>query len=156
MEINNMTKLIDEHILNTIKNNITKLPERMEKGLTLIFPEKREEYLDFLLDRAKIDDCYYIDNVLEVMQALEEGKTIEEAASLIKSPNSNFYEAKVKSTVLSYSKRGPEFFKGTLPCTYEELCPDVKNAIEKIEQENMLYAQNQNSSELTRKLINNN
>ena len=122
-----------------VVNNILKMPERMEKGLKLVYPEKQNEYLDFLLSRVKLSHGFYIDCALEVMQALEDGKSVEEAAELIK--DLGFTSARlVNSVVLSWSKRGPEFFKATLACPYEDLLPDTKRDIARIEKENSEYA----------------
>ena len=122
-----------------VVNNILKMPERMEKGLKLVYPEKQNEYLDFLLSRVKLSDGLYIDRALEVMQALEDGKSVEEAAELIKDFGFTFASL-VKSVVLSWSKRGPEFFKATLTFPYEDLLPDTKRDIARIEKENSEYA----------------
>lgn len=133
-------EFVDKQVLNDMKTNINKMPERMERGLSLIYPEKSESYLDFLLDRSKKGNCEHIDVALDVMQALACGQTIQEAATLIEEPTSLF-GAKVRSVILSWAKQGPEFFKETLPCPYEALNQETQAAIAAIEQENKTYAE---------------
>lgn len=134
----NIKDFIDKQIINEMQENIQKMPIRMEKGLSLIYPEKHERYLEFLIDRGKKGNCNHIDTALDVMQALENGQSIEETASLIEEPTSIF-GAKVRSVVLSWSRQGPEFFKKTLPCPYDALDEDTKKAISLLEQENETY-----------------
>lgn len=136
----NQTEFLDAQVLNDMKININKMPERMERGLSLIYPEKSESYLEFLLDRSKRGKCEHIDVALDVMQALDCGQTIQEAATLIDEPTSLF-GAKVRSVILSWAKQGPEFFKETLPCPYEALDQSTQESIALIEKENKTYAE---------------
>ena len=134
------TEFVNLQVLNDMKINISMMPGRMERGLSLIYPEKSESYLEFLLDRSKRGNCEHIDVALDVMQALACGQTIQEAATLIEEPTSLF-GAKVRSVILSWAKQGPEFFKETLPCPYEALDQATQEAIVLIEQENKAYAE---------------
>ena len=137
-----LSQFAEYQTLEILKENIMHLPDLMTRGLELVYPEKRVAYLDFLLDRAKEAGCYYIDNALRVMQALEDGKSVEEANKLV-GDDDVAYAAVVRSTVLSWSKRGPEFFYGTLPFSYDELDETTKQEIARIEEENEMYAQRQ-------------
>ena len=121
---------VDEEKLAATISNMSKMAERMEKGLKLVYPEEQQAYLDFLLKNAAISyNGDYIDNALEIMQALEDGASVEEAYKLIHVTDIIGYNSAVQKLVLLWSKRGPEFFAKTLQCDIKLLSDEEKKEI---------------------------
>ena len=131
--------IIEDCAVRNLTENINLLPERMNKGLSLIYPERQASFLDELLERTKNGYGAHVGNALEVMEALENGATVEEADQLVKDYG-NFSKQIIRGYVLGWSKRGPEFYRGTLPCNFYDLPADTIQEIEKLEEENLIFA----------------
>lgn len=120
---------VDEEKLATTISNMSKMAERMEKGLKLVYLEEKQDFLDFLLKNAISYTGDYIDNALEIMQALEDGASVEEAYKLIHVTDIIGYSSAVQKLVLLWSKRGPEFFAKTLQCDIKLLSEEEQKEI---------------------------
>ncbi len=130
---------VNNQVLEITKYAIEKMPERMDKGLALVYKERQLDYLQWLLDNALKSNGYYIDEALEVMQALESGCSVKEAFDLF-SDKEGAHAALVRSFVLSWSKRGPEFFKGSLDFPFSNLPRETQREIKELENNNQRFA----------------
>ena len=139
--INALDKYFTSKIIDDLIANIYDLPKWMERGLELVYPEKQEAFLEFLLEKAKSGSGICIQNALDVMEALENGATIEEADELVEDYG-NFSKQITRGYVLEWSKRGPEYYKKTLGFPLKELKSDVLNQIDTIENMNKKYEMN--------------
>ena len=138
-DIERLKMWINNRSLVGLIEDTNKLPDRMRRGLSLVYPERQTAFLDDLLEKTKNGQGLFVEDALQVIQALEDGYSVEDADRLIKDKG-NFYKQRVRSYVLTWSKRGPEFFKKTLPIPFSKLQPDIIRDINKIEQENLIYA----------------
>ncbi len=117
-----------------------KLPTLIERGKSIIFPERHTDWEQHVSVNARIYDSIYIEPAIKVMEALEEGKTIKETTELLESliPNKEDWYY-VQNTVYQYSRRGPEFYEETV--SPNVLTPEAKKAIIDKKQENILLTQ---------------
>ena len=113
----------------------------IEKGKHLIYPEKYEEWERCVVLEAN-DSLYYgttLDYSLEIMQALEDGKPLEEVINIYNNQgHSGGSTGTTQRIVFSFSKKGPEFIETLLN---DELSPELKEKIEKQKQENKTLEQ---------------
>ena len=132
---------IEARNINDLVASIYDLPNWMERGLKLVYQERVEAFLKFLLDKAKNGSGIYVQNALDVMEALDNGATFEEADKLLEDYG-NFSKEITRSFVLEWSKRGPQYYKETLEFPIEELTPDVLYQIGVFEKANAQYEKN--------------
>lgn len=113
----------------------------IEKGKHLIYPEKYEDWERCVVLEAN-DSLYYgttLDYSLEIMQALEDGKPLEEVINIYNNQgHSGGSAGTTQRIVFSFSKKGPEFIETLLN---DELSPELKEKIEKQKQENKTLEQ---------------
>lgn len=116
------------------------IPNWIEKGQTLIFPERYAEWEKCVVARA--GDLYHgleLDSALEIMQALENGATMEEASKMLDGQgHSGMSASLVRNIIFTFSSKGPEFWEAT---AYGEISPENKQILEAKKQENMQLAQ---------------
>lgn len=117
-----------------------KIPEWIEKGKKYIYPQRILNWKECVPIRA--GDLYHgrdLDNALDIMELLENGGSIEEARQMIESQgHSGASYGIVRSMILTFSKRGPEFVRVADPAVLNY--PDSVKYIEQIEKENAEYA----------------
>ena len=111
----------------------------LEQGKEIIFPERHEAWEKF------VSDSYVhgfggreVRWTLEVLQALAQGATLEEAKEVIADQGhstSTYYY--VADQVLHFSNRGPDFYSFVAP----ELVNDRKQEIEEIRNENKVLGE---------------
>ena len=140
--LKSLKQILDQQQFDETVDNISNMPKRMEKGLSLVYPEKQLPFLEFLIDEAYDLDGIIIDTALKIMQYLEYGMSVEDITSLLAYPQDIPFAAAVNGIVLECSKRGPEYFKATLTFPYDELLPQTKNDVARLEQENLIYEAN--------------
>lgn len=120
-----------------------KVPLWYERGKSMIFPEKWDNWKACVESRA--EDLYHgwdLVNALEIMEALEQGKTIKEASAIFDEANHSGASASmVLKIVVNFSKRGVEFFRAN--CDWE-ITPETEAFLQKIEAENANLAKMQN------------
>lgn len=125
------------------------IPNCIARGRALIFPERYDEWEKCV---NSIDTSLWsyleLNSALEIMEALENGVSIEEAATMFKAQeNSAIFALFIRNVIFTFSNRGPEFWEAT---AYGELSPESKLLIEAKKQENIQLAQlNQLNSEST-------
>ena len=111
------------------------IPNWIEKGEALIFPERYAEWEKGVVARAS--DLYHgleLDSALEIMTALENGASMEEAKQIFdKQEHSGMSASMVRSILFAFSSKGPEFLEAT---TYGEISPEDKQILEAKKQEN--------------------
>ena len=91
-------------------------------GETLIFPERCAEWEKYVVDQfsgscSKYADPYYtislFDCGLKIMTAIENGASIEEAKKIFYDECNKDSMDEVRTTVLRFSSKGPEFWEAT-------------------------------------------
>ena len=129
------------------------IPSWIEKGKALIFPERYSEWEKCVQVRATdLYHGYELDAALEIMTALENGATMEEAKQIFdKQGRSGMSASVVRSILFSFSSKGPEFWEAT---AYGEISPENRQALEAKKQENLQLAKaNAEKNESTGKHI---
>lgn len=126
---------------------IAKLPELKERGEKLIYPEKKESWNNCIEARAEelrrvetraggLEDELDLDKALEVMEALEQGKSLEESSEIARSGgHSGVSWSTMMSIVTAFSKQGPDFYRAN----NEKITPKIEEYLQKLERENKLY-----------------
>ncbi len=115
---------------------IKKILNRIEKGKALIFPEKYVKWeKSVVISSLSMSHGSEIDDALEIMTALENGASMEEAAKLLEKKNHSGpgYHA-VRRVVLEFSSKGPDFWEAT--ALYIDLSSSEKQMLEAKRQEN--------------------
>ncbi len=114
-----------------------KIPTWNERGERLIYPENTQEWHKCVESRA--NDLYYgmeLDNALDVMDALEQGKSVKEATEIAESMgHSGMSWNMMMKIVLHFSKRGPEFFRANV----NDISAETEQYLQKVEAQNKLY-----------------
>ena len=107
----------------------------IEKGQALIFPERYDKWEKCVV--ACASNLYHgleLDGVLEIMTALENGASIEEARQMLyKQRYSGEAVSTIRNILFEFSKKGPEFWEATAD---EEISPENKKVLEAKKQEN--------------------
>lgn len=126
----------------------SKIPEYRKRGEALIYPERLTNWNN-CMDNADADGPYSIDivvNAVEVMEALDQGKTIEEATEIAENGNHSGYSwSRMMNVVTRFSKRGPAFYRAN----HEIIDPKSEKILQEIEAENRSFAEAEKSN-LTR------
>lgn len=127
------------------------IPNWIARGQALIFPERYEEWEKCVKIRAT--DLYHgleLDSALEIMQALENGVSMEDASKMLDGQgHSGMSASLVRNILFTFSSKGPEFWEAT---AYGEISPKNKQLLEAKKQENIQLAQlNETKSETTGK-----
>lgn len=90
---------------------IENIPKWIEEGKKIIFPERYEEWEKIVISCA--NGIYYgkeIESALVIMNALENGATMEQAKEIFKK---NGEGTAVRNVIFHFSKQGPEFWEAT-------------------------------------------
>lgn len=83
-----------------------------EEGKKYIYPQKTENWQECVYYRAS--DIYHgwdVENALQIIKALDEGKEMKDVEKLIDEGHSGASFGMLCRIVLHFSKRGPEFFR---------------------------------------------
>lgn len=102
---------VKEDLDNTV-NATKRVNEFIERGNKLIYPQLQERWERCV--QARVSDLYHgseLENALEIMEALEAGKSIEDAMKLVDDGHSGNSYGVMVSIVTDFSKRGVEFGK---------------------------------------------
>ena len=128
-----------------------KIPGWIEKGKTLIYPERYEEWEKCV--NARASDLYQgidLENALEIMELLENGGTLDEAKKIFDNANhSGFSASMVRSIVLTFSKQGPDFYRET---AFRELSEQEKDKLKEIFLQNRKFERNREAEEAKAKI----
>lgn len=116
-----------------------KIPSWIQRGQELIYKERHEDWKKCVLSRAS--DIYHgaeLDASLDIMQALENGVTIEEAKEMLdEQEHSGMSASLVRNILFSFSSKGPEFWEAT---SYGEISPNNKMKLKIKKEENLQLA----------------
>lgn len=114
-----------------------KIPMWIERGEKYVYPQKKDLWVHLVNVRAHgIYNGAELDNALAIMECLDNGGTIEKANEILKSePNSGSSYGITLSIVFTFSKRGPEFYKGVVKHINEEQMKEIV----KVEKENAIF-----------------
>ena len=126
------------------KQAMKKIPEWVERGKNLIYPEKYDQWVECVCYRAS--DLYHgsdLVNAIEVMEALDKGLSLKEVEKVIDDGHSGASFGMLVKIVTNFSKRGPEFLKNT---GYAVGDAEWERLIAKIEKENKIYEQNEKAN----------
>ena len=92
---------------------IAKMPERFERGLNLIYPQRKDEWK--LCVEARTNDLYHgsdLDNAIDVMESIEKGATFDQAYKIIEDAgHSGMSFGMTLSIISTFSKKGVEFYR---------------------------------------------
>ena len=91
---------------------LEKIPGYIEEGKKYIYPERLENWKECVCNR--VSDIYHgsdLMNALEVMKALDEGKSLKEVGKIIDNWHSGASFGMLCNVVVHFSKRGPEFYR---------------------------------------------
>lgn len=105
------------------------IPSWIEKGQALISQERYEEWEKCVQARATdIYHGYELDAALEIMTALENGATLEEAKQILdKQGHTGRSASMVRNILFSFSSKDPEFWETT---AYGEISAENNQLIE--------------------------
>lgn len=114
-----------------------KIPIWIKRGEKYIFPQRKNLWAKCVDIRAH--DLYNgkeLDNALDIMECLDNGGTIEEANKILENENHSGSSYGITlSIVFTFSKRGPEFYKGVEKHINEEQMKEIV----KVEKENAIF-----------------
>lgn len=129
-------KLLQEYE-NKTKEAINNIPDWKKRGEGLIYPQRKDNWHKCVESRAK--NLYHgldLVNAIEVMEALEQGKTIEEATKIVnKEKHSACSREMVMNIVTLFSKKGPEFYRAN----NKNITPKMEKVLQGLENENHRY-----------------
>ena len=145
-------EMIKQNMKDLEQQSKDNIPFWIERGKSLIFPQKYKEWENCVCDCAiKGKYCMYLNTVLEIMEELDKGATLEQAKKILDNQN---YDAVVENTVRSivfdFSKRGPEFWEAT---EKRAIFPPYQKIIDEKKQENIKLAKENSESNEIRKNI---
>lgn len=94
---------------------MARIPEWIEQGQAIIFPERHEEWEKCV--NARASDLYHgldLEGALDIMVALENGASMEEVMQIFEDQNhSGMSASMVRNIVFTFSSKGPEFWEAT-------------------------------------------
>lgn len=116
------------------------IPNWIQEGQSLIFPERHEAWEKTVV--ASANALYHgadLDSSLEIMHALENGATMEEATKIFDGQGHSGMSASiVRGIIFEFSSKGPEFWEAT---ARGKISPQNKRVIEAKKQENIKLVQ---------------
>lgn len=126
---------------------IKNIPNWIERGKVLIFPERYKEWEECV--RLRTNDLYRggeIELALQIMEDLENGMSMEEAKEEFKRltnecNSTGTFDTLIRNVVLCFSKKGPEFWEAT--------CSDFEREVLSEEQKQFLEEKRQENIELS-------
>ena len=122
-----------------------KISDQINRGLRLIYPEKKVSYVDGMFNIVKARGYESnIDIALDIMEALARGSSFEEADSLIPTvldPNEVDY---IRRFVLVWANQGPEYYGKRAPMGYDSFNLDEQRSLRMLITFNATYAKSQN------------
>jgi len=123
---------------NEQQKALENIPNWIQMGKTIIFPERHDDWERCVQIRAKDLFCgLELDASLRIMQALENGVSVEEAAKMLEG-QSGLATDLIRRIVFDFSSKGPEFWEGTVR---GDMTPEDMLKIEEKKQENIQLAQ---------------
>ena len=143
-------KKLNDRITKKIRFN-EKIPNWIEKGKNLIYPEKYEKWEYYVTNIARETyEGVSFNSILDIMQLIEECDCVDEA--LIKLEEQGLLKKlniTIREIILKFSNKGPKFYKALLPKPFNT---NIIERLEKQETENSEFAKNNTNINLIKKL----
>ena len=135
LEVTGLDKEDYDREQSKIKRAKENIPVWIKEGEALIFPERHKKRKECV--KARAADIYHgqdLDMALDIMKALDDGASIEEAQDIFNhQSHSSVTDSFVRNMIFSFSSRGPEFWEAT---AYGEISPENRELLEAKKQEN--------------------
>lgn len=135
LEVTGLDKEDYDREQSKIKRAKENIPVWIKEGEALIFPERHKKWKECV--KARAADIYHgqdLDMALDIMKALDDGASIEEAQDIFNhQSHSSVTDSFVRNMIFSFSSRGPEFWGAT---AYGEISPENRELLEAKKQEN--------------------
>ena len=135
LEVTGLDKEDYDREQSKIKRAKENIPVWIKEGEALIFPERHKKWKECV--KARAADIYHgqdLDMALDIMKALDDGASIEEAQDIFNHQiHSSVTDSFVRNMIFSFSSRGPEFWEAT---AYGEISPENRELLEAKKQEN--------------------
>jgi hypothetical protein len=130
------------------KEKATKnIPNWIERGERIIFPERYEDWTRCV--KVRSEDLYHgmdLDAALEIMEAIENGASMEEANKIFEDQNhSGMSAGVVRSMAFHFSSKGPEFLEAS---AWHEISEEDKKVLEAKKAENVELAARHSSKKM--------
>ena len=115
LEVTGLDKEDYDREQTKIKRAKENIPVWIKEGEALIFPERHKKWKECV--KARAADIYHgqdLDMALDIMKALDDGASIEEAQDIFNhQSHSSVTDSFVRNMIFSFSSRGPEFWEAT-------------------------------------------
>ena len=123
---------------------LDKVPQWIERGNKLIYPERQAEWANCVNKRARgIYRGYEVEATLEIMEKLEENPDMKVAESvLLNQDHSGSSFGLVNRMIFEFSKKGPEFYEMITPVT--EIDKETQEVIDQKKKENKILFEKYN------------
>lgn len=135
LEVTGLDKEDYDREQSKIKRAKENIPVWIKEGEALIFPERHKKWKECV--KARAADIYHgqdLDMALDIMKALDDGASIEEAQDIFNHQiHSSVTDSFVRNMIFSFSSRGPEFWEAT---AYGKISPENRELLEAKKQEN--------------------
>ena len=135
LEVTGLDKEDYDREQSKIKRAKENIPVWIKEGEALIFPERHKKWKECV--KARAADIYHgqdLDMALDIMKALDDGASIEEAQDIFNhQSHSSVTDSFVRNMIFSFFSRGPEFWEAT---AYGEISPENRELLEAKKQEN--------------------
>ena len=122
-----------------VKNKVENIANWIKRGKAIIYPEKNIRWERCVIRNA--NDLYNnkeLNSALEIMEAIEEGASMEEAKIILDSKNySRGPKTLVRNIVFLFSNKGPEFMETVLEGKIDQ---KTRQRIKDQKEENMYLA----------------
>ena len=121
---------------NELNNTNSQTSNWLEKGKSLMYPDRFEEWESCVEARANgIYNGKDLDIALEIMNKLESGDSLWNARQFFEEQeNSQGFHAMVSQIIFAFSKQGPEFLEYIMD---GEVSPETQKAIDAKKKENL-------------------
>lgn len=129
---------------------LEKVPQWIERGNKLIYPERQEEWATCVSKRAKgLYKGLEVEDTIEIMEALENVPDMRKAKEIIEEQgHSGASFGLVTRMVFAFSKKGPEFYEMMIPREVRD--EETQKIIDQKKIENKILMEKYNRLEKTK------
>lgn len=106
--------VIGTHNIDRIKTSIKELPNRIKRSDNLIYPERKMDFIKWMIKKIDVINESILDDSFTVMEGMEEGLDPIDAQNLI-NYRDELHKRLVSRYILYWYKNGYEYFMKTLP-----------------------------------------
>ena len=134
---------------------IADIPNAIERGKPFMYRQRHSSWAKVV--EADANGIYHgllVNNVIRLMEALENGASIDEAVKMMADQGHSGWSASlVNYIMLDHAKQGPEFYEAIVS-SYRELNPEETEKIRMVRQENKGLIPKQHTKTQLQKLFN--